>query len=61
MSASTILWIIIIGGLVFWMMRRGGCGMVDMEVMEVTVAMAQVVDREDIPGMNKILDGEVPG
>ncbi len=27
MSAGTILWIIIIGGLVFWMMRRGGCGM----------------------------------
>ncbi|MFQ5868136.1 MAG: YHS domain-containing protein [bacterium] len=27
MSVSTILWIIIIGGLFFWMMRRGGCGM----------------------------------
>ena len=26
MSGSTILWIIIIGGLFFWMMRKGGCG-----------------------------------
>ncbi|KKM75954.1 hypothetical protein LCGC14_1385060 [marine sediment metagenome] len=26
-SVGTILWIIIIGGLFFWMMRRGGCGM----------------------------------
>ena len=27
MSGSTILWIIIIGGLFYWMMRKGGCGM----------------------------------
>lgn len=27
MSVGTILWIIIIGGVFFWMMRRGGCGM----------------------------------
>ena len=24
---STILWIVIIGGVLFWMMKRGGCGM----------------------------------
>lgn len=27
MSAGTILWLIIIGGLFFWMMRRGSYGM----------------------------------
>lgn len=57
MKVSSILSIIIFGGLFYLMMRKGGCGMGHRGHVD----MAQVMDREDIPTMRKVPVREVLG